>query len=148
MLYLWLGHHEVGGLAGHRNFGLPLTGYVTKWVMTLDELRKAGWESYARFSLLAMVSLTTQAAVLVISRDWNNPWWRVGMASCVLMVFLGDAVWEGHPGAMTRVLLPMTFAFNLVLPRTRWFWPLFILGNVTVLPGLETIQAPLLSPRL
>ncbi len=143
MLYLWLGNHESANMAGIRNFGLPLTGYVTEWATTMAELREASWGP-ARFSLLALISLTTQVAVLVIIRDWSNPWWRVGMVSCVLMVFLGDAVWEGHPGAATRVLLPMTFAFNLVLPRNRWFWLLFILGNLTVLPGLETVRAPFL----
>ena len=39
------------------------------------------------------------------------------------------------------VLLPMTFAFNIILPRNRWFWPLFVLGNLTVLHSLEVIQA-------
>jgi hypothetical protein len=53
------------------------------------------------------------------------------------MIFLGQAVWEGHPGAATRVLMPMTFAFNLLLPSTRWFWLLWVLGNVNVLDGFR-----------
>ncbi len=36
----------------------------------------------------------------------------------------------------------MTFAFNVVVPRGRWFWPLVLLGNLSVLAGLETIHAP------
>jgi hypothetical protein len=60
------------------------------------------------------------------------------------MAALGPAVWEGVPGAVPRVLLPMTFAFNAVLPKNRWFWPLFVLGNLTVLPALHAIQAPFL----
>ncbi len=66
------------------------------------------------------------------------------MASCMLMVFLGPAVWQSYPGAVTRVLLPKTFAFNVVLPRNRWFWPVFVLGHLTVLPALHAIQAPFL----
>ena len=143
MFYLWAGDHEFRSVVGDRNFAAPLTGYAMQWGETLSGLREDGWASYARFSLLTQVSLTTQAIVLLSTRAWGNPWWRTGMASCGLMVFLGPAVWEGYPGAMTRVLQPMTFAFNVVLPRNRWFWPLFVLGNLTVLAALESIRPPL-----
>ena len=33
-------------------------------------------------------------------------------------------------GAYLRVLLPLTLAFNLLLPRNQWFWPAFVLGNL------------------
>ena len=148
MLYLWLTNHDLALLAGSRNFAAPLTAYSTKWLATLAELQQAGWESFARFSLFGLISLTTQTLVLLRYRDWANPWWQAGIASCLLMMVLGPAVWEGHPGAATRVLLPMTFAFNLVLLQARWFWPLFALGNLTVLAALETIRAPFLWPYL
>ena len=142
MLYLWAGNHGFGGFAGLRNFATPFTGYVEKWSVTLSLLREGGWDSFARFSLFALIGFTTQAAVLLILCDWQNPWWRVGMGSVVLMVVLGPAVWEGYPGAATRVLLPMTFAFNAVLPRNRWFWPLFVLGNLMVLPAMQALRVP------
>ena len=142
MLYLLAGSHEFGSFAGVRNFGAPLTGYVEKWSVTVAELRDGGWDTFARFNLLALIAFTTQAVVLVAVRDWRNPWWRAGVGSVVLMMFLGPAVWEGYPGAVTRVLLPMVFAFNAVLPRTRWFWPLFVLGNLSVLPALEALRVP------
>ena len=144
MLYLWIGNHEFRSIVGNSNFAAPFTGYVAQWSTTLSELREDGWASFARFSLLTLVSLTTQFTVLLSSRAWNNPWWRTGVASCVLMVFLGPAVWQSYPGAVTRVLLPMTFAFNIVLSRNRWFWPLFVLGNLTILPALHAIEAPFL----
>ena len=143
MLYLWVGSHELGGgFAGIRNFAAPLTGYMEQWSVTLSELQEGGWDSFARFSLLALIAFTTQATVLLVLFDWQNPWWRVGMGSVMLMVVLGPAVWEGYPGAVTRVLLPMTFAFNVVLPRNRWFWPLFVLGNLVVLPALQALRVP------
>ena len=142
MLYLWVGSHGFGGFAGLRNFAAPFTGYVAKWSVTLSELEAGGWDSFARFSLFALIAFTTQATVLLILFDWQNPWWRVGMGSVMLMVVLGPAVWEGYPGAVTRVLLPMTFAFNVVLPRNHWFWPLFVLGNLVVLPALEALRVP------
>ena len=36
----------------------------------------------------------------------------------------------------------MTFAFNMVLPRNGWFWPLFLVGNLSVIPALETLRVP------
>ena len=155
-LYLLLGSHELGGLGGlgggltelvgggsvSGNFGLPFSGYASKWAATVAELRAAGGGGVARFSLFALIGLTTQAVVLLAARDWRNPWWRAGIGSVVLMAFLGPAVWEGYPVAVTRVLLPMVFAFNAVLPRTAWFWPLFVLGNLSVLQSLEYLRVP------
>ena len=145
MLYLLLGSHELGGMAGStglRNFGPPFSAYAAKWVSTVAELRESGWGSFARFSLLALIGFTTQAATLLVVREWRDPWWRVGVGSVVLMAFLGPAVWEGNPGAVTRVLLPMTFAFNARLRGSRWFWPLFVLGNLAVLQSLEALRVP------
>ena len=91
------------------------------------------------FKLLALISLGTQAMVLVAVRAWTSAWWRVGIVSCALMLVLGPAVWGGHPSAATRVLVPMTIAFNAVLPFNRRFWPLFVLGNLTILDGLTAL---------
>ena len=143
MLYLLAG--DVGGnlgLRGVRNLGVPFAGYVQRWSVLLPDLHDLGSNGNVRLALLALLGLTTQAAVLLCVREWRNAWWRTGVVSVVLMVFLGSAVWEGHPLAVTRVLLPMTFAFNAVLPRNAWFWPLFAVGNLSVLPALETLRMP------
>jgi len=131
--------YRFGGL---RNFALPLEAYVDTWSVTLDRLRADGWQSFSRFKLLALVSLTTQVAVLCARPRWRHAWWRVGVLYGLLMLVLGPAVWEGHPGAETRVLLPLTVAFNILLPRGRAFWPLLVLGNLTVIAGLEILQVP------
>jgi len=56
-----------------------------------------------------------------------------GASYAVLMIFLGDAVWESYPSAAARVLLPMTVAFNILVPRGKW-WPiLLVVGNLGVL---------------
>ncbi len=90
-------------------------------------------------SVFALIGLTTQLAVLVSTRGWRTGWGRVGLAYAVLMLVLGPAVWEDHPGAAPRVLLPMTVAFNVALRERAWFWPLYVLGNLTVIPGLAAI---------
>lgn len=61
-----------------------------------------------------------------------NPWWRVGVAYGVLLLFLGPWVWSGY-WAACRAVLPLTIAFNLLLPANRAFWPLLILGNLSLL---------------
>jgi hypothetical protein len=148
-LLLWIGYLWYMGLppdaAGHRNFAAPFTGYVDKWVMTVRALGADGWDSFARFSLLGLVSLTTQFLVLLWQRDWRSPWWRMGVAYAGLMAVLGSAVWEGDPGAATRVVVPMTIAFNVLLPKHRWFWPLWVLGNASVVHGVEVMRLPWLS---
>ena len=131
---------------GARNLAAPLVGYGEKWAATLAALEAEGWGSFPRLSLLSMTALTTQAAFLLLSRQWNVAWWRTGVVYLALMAVLGPAVWEGHPGAATRVVLPMTFAFNVLVLRSRWFWPLWVLGNLSVLGGLEAIHAPVFGP--
>jgi hypothetical protein len=69
-------------------------------------------------------------------------WWRVGAAFAVMMAFLSTPVWEGYPGAATRVLLPMTLAFNVLLPRAAKWWPLLLLGNLTVAATVFEFSPP------
>ena len=68
-------------------------------------------------------------------RAINHPWWRIGAAYSILLLFLSYWVWSGY-WAACRAVLPMTIAFNLLLPPNRFFWPLWILGNLTLLHGV------------
>ena len=139
--YLW----NIGlsaGSAGSRAFAMPFAGYANKWATTVHALSAEGWASFARFGLLGLVALTTQVLVLLWQRDWRNPWWRMGIAYAALMVMLGPAVWESGPGAVMRVVVPITIAFNVLLPKVRWFWPLWVLGNLSVLHGFDVMRMP------
>lgn len=126
----------------------PFAGYLTKWIATAEEIRISGWFTFARFNLAFLIGLTVQAGYLLWRREWGNPWWRVGVAYCLLLPFLTDIVWEGYPGAAPRVLLPIAFAFNVLVPKSRWFWPLAILGNLSAWHGIQTIGVPFLSGHL
>jgi hypothetical protein len=147
LLYLWY-RYPVSELMGNDNFSVPFAAYGAKWTSVAAGLRDHGWWSPDRFSLLVLVSLTTQAAFLIAHREWRNPWWRMGVMYCVLLPTLGMAVWAGEAGAAVRVLIPMTFAFNVIVSRSRWFWPLVIFGNLSVLYGLQRIQVPWLAQYL
>jgi hypothetical protein len=131
------------------SFARPLSAYVTKWSVTLSQLRALGWwGSWARFNLAALVSVTVQAGFLLARREWGSPWWRAGAAYCALMLFLSNPVWEGDPGAVMRVVLPMSVAFNVLVVRSRWFWPLVIAGNLTVFHGIHMLRVPGISALL
>jgi len=142
--YLWSLRFSTD-LAGARNFDWPGMAYLEKWRVAVQAIELEGWETYARFSLFGLVGLTTQALVLMWHRSWHSAWWRLGIVYMVLMLVLGPAVWEGHPGAISRVVIPMTVAFNVLLPRNRWFLPLWILGNLGVFYGFEIMRLPWLS---
>ena len=43
------------------------------------------------------------------------------------------------------MLLPVSFAFNVLVVQSRWFWPLVILGNLSVWHGLPMIGVPFLT---
>ena len=61
----------------------------------------------------------------------------LGAGYLALMLVMNEVLWDPATGAMTRVVLPMTVGFNVLLvqePRGR-FWPWFILGNLHVIPG-------------
>lgn len=130
------------------NFALPFTGYVDRGAEMIHALQADGWSSPARFSLASLVGLTTQGVFLATRWDWRSPWWRLGVGYLVLMATLNEPVWEGYPGASMRVLVPMSFAFNVLVARSRWCWPLAIVGNLAVLEGLVQIEVPFVSDWL
>lgn len=131
------------GSAGARAFDFPLHAYWMKLRQTFVELSSGqGDAALPRGNLYRMIALTVQLAFLVARPRFKEVWWRVGAAYAVLMIFLGEAVWEGYPDAASRVLLPMTLAFNILLPRGRAWLPLLILGNLSVLTTFDLARPP------
>jgi hypothetical protein len=52
------------------------------------------------------------------------------------MLIAHPVVWAGYPGAITRVVLPLTVGFNILLrAQQRGFWIWFGLGNLHLLPA-------------
>ncbi len=147
-LALWLAYiaWRVGAPAdtGARNFDLPLVAYGRKWSEVLASLPDAS-AAFAGpvWSLLMMVALTVQLVFLVARPRWREAWWRIGASFALLLVVLGDAVWEGYPGAASRVLLPMQVAFNVLVPAGRAWLPVLVLGNLTLVSAPSVLQPPL-----
>lgn len=133
-----------GEMAGERNFDLPLVAYFGKWREVWANLPAATMESPdAVWSLFAVIALTVQLLFMIARPAPRDLWWRIGLSFSVLMIVLGEAVWEGFPGAASRVLLPMQLAFNVLVPSGRRWLPVLLLGNLTVLSAPNILMPPL-----
>jgi len=149
-LALWLGYLQWRfgpGEPGLGNLTWPLLGWIRKWWLELPDLASDNYRWLATTTLLAQAGLTVQAAWLLWRRDWNAAAWRLGAGFVALMALLGQAVWEGHPGAATRVLLPLTAAFNLTAVRGRARWGWLAAGNLGVFAGVLALWHVPQNPR-
>lgn len=131
-LYVQQRFASAPGSDGLGNFTWPLFGLLTQAKYSVREVSLGNLDSRYTFSLIGILGLGTQAWTLWRCPHPQSPWWRIGAAYSVLLIFLGPWVWSGY-WAACRAVLPMTIAFNLLLPATRSFWPLWILGNLTML---------------
>lgn len=126
---------------GVRNFAPPFAAYGHKWQETIGSLPAFSSSNLGPLANLAMlIALTVQFLYLVLRPQWQQAWWRVGASFALLLVFLGGAVWEGEPSAASRVLLPMQFAFNVLVPARRWWLPVLLLGNLTLFFGPAMLE--------
>lgn len=132
---------------GWGNFTWPVAGLLEKWRAVIDALSTVADRPLAWTTLLATLGLTVQAAFFFVRREPTDRWWRIGVAYAGLMLCLGTAVWEGFPGAATRVLLPLNLAFNVRVHRSHASLGWLLLGNLGVLAGLLTVRDVPASPR-
>lgn len=132
--WLYVRQHLPGtsGQEGLGNFTWPLYGLLIQAKHSLGELVLGNFDGRHSFGLIALVGLLVQAWSLWSNRQLSNPWWRVGAAYSLLFLVLGSWVWSGY-WAVCRAVLPMTIAFNLLLPASSRFWPVWIIGNLTIL---------------
>lgn len=122
------------GVAG--NLTLPFVGMWGSFVEAGRMMFVEGnFSSRYVFRIVAMLGLLGQCAYLVYNPKLDNRWWRIGIVYAVLFVCLGPSVWGGY-WAITRTILPMTIAFNLLLDRNaRYFWWLLIGTNLCAIHG-------------
>lgn len=128
---------------GARNFGLPLVEFWRMAMRSIDSVvNSTSSLNYTIAGVFTVVSLGTQVLFFALRPRWRDPWWRVGTAFALLMATLGESVWEGYPSAAARVLLPMLLAFNILVPRGIRWWPVLLLGNLTILSTPNFVRLP------
>jgi hypothetical protein len=132
---------------GWANLTLPVFGFVEKWVEAGYAFTWVDDGLLTWSTLFATAGLTTQGVFFLTRWRLDDSWWRLGAAYTVLLLCLGTAVWEGFPGAATRVLLPLTLAFNVFAHRTRAALAWLILGNLTVFAGFVALRDPPIHTR-
>lgn len=117
------------------NFTWPLLGLLDHLKTCAAAILAGNLDGRYTMGLLAALGFLVQILVLWRAPEPRSAWWRIGAVYSLLFVFLSPWVWSGY-WATCRALLPMTVAFNLLLPAQRHFWPLWVLGNLTLLHGL------------
>lgn len=122
----------------------PFRAYLGNWQSALTGVQLHGLTSLPMQALLVVIALTVQAIFLIWSRLFDQPWWRLAAAYAALMLIVHPVVWHGYPGAITRVVLPLTFGFNILLARRggRAFWIWFVLGNLHLVPAQNAMPIP------
>jgi hypothetical protein len=127
---------------GMGNFTLPFVGWVEKFGAAWRDLNSRDSVPISRAVMVTIIALVVQWLFFALRWRPAERWWRVGAAFALMMVFLSTPVWEGYPGAATRVLLPMTLAFNVLVPRGFRWLPVLIAGNLTVAASVFEFSPP------
>ena len=142
-LLLWLDYlrsiYRSTTFAGTGLLVLPGTALAQTWWQFLTA---AAVHPFTGDGLLfwELFALAAQAAYLLVRREYRTPWWRVAAGYAVLLLLLDRTLADPHTGAITRVLLPLTVGFNVLLatePRAARFWPWFVVGNLHLLPAMR-----------
>ncbi len=134
LLYLRL--HADPLAPGQGNFSWPLAAWAGKLAAALTALKYQPETMLAATTLLAFIALTVQLIYVAVHPSPRSPWWRLGLVYGLLLLCLGPAVWEGDPGAATRVLLPLALAFNVLAVRRAAGAPWLLAGNLAVFSGV------------
>jgi hypothetical protein len=122
---------------GIGNFTWPLVGFIEKWGATFSNYaREPQFAWLNTTTLLATIALTVQAAFILRKPRGQDIWWRVALTGVAMLTCFGTAVWEGHPGAATRVVLPMSLAFAVLVVRERASLAWLVAGNLSLFSGM------------
>jgi hypothetical protein len=129
-------------LAGTNGLVLPGTAIADVWRDALVAVTRNGLLSSDALWFSLLVSLAVQALYLLTRREYGRPWWRVAVAYGVLMLVLDRVLANPVTGAITRVMLPMTIGFNILLAseqRGLRFWPWFAAGNLHLISAFRVM---------
>jgi len=135
ILYISLRLGISGSFGSSGNFAFPGTAIIHQATNLFGKmLNPFDFESFTM--LLALISITFQSLFMFFHPNPRNPIWRVGVASAVLFLFLGEEVLM-QDIAFCRALLPLTFSFNFLLKdNENNFFKWLIIGNMGLFGGI------------
>jgi hypothetical protein len=128
--------------AGADQFMTPGAALTASLMRTWSAVRAQGLLSADGLALGLMASLVVQAAYVLVRREYSAAWWRVAVPYVVLMLLLDRVLADPRTGAITRVMLPLTVSFNVLLATERRparFWSWFVAGNLHLLSALTVM---------
>jgi hypothetical protein len=118
----------------------PFTGFAGKVSATVAGFHHGHLQALQIGTALCLLALVVQSACVIaalVRTRGKAPWALVAAPFVVLATTLHPVVWEGLPGAFTRVLLPITVGANVLLAQQdRPAWWLIILANLGVVAGV------------
>lgn len=120
-------------LAGTDSFVFFGSGLAQNWRILLAGLESPRHVLGSIFPACILLSIVIQTAFIFVRREYLVPWWRVACVYAVMLLFLDPVLVAPSTAAITRVMLPLTVGFNILLAREQraWhFWPWFALGNL------------------
>ena len=143
-LALWLDYlrsiYLDATLAGGEHVTQPLSGLLWKVKSIERAISSGALTSATRDDALAFAAFLAQAIWLIwfiATRRSLSAWVLVGASFLVLTLATYRPVWDGTPGAYTRVAMPLMIGVNVLLAReARAPWWLIGLVNLSVVPGV------------
>jgi len=148
---LWLDYlrsiYRDAAFAGGDHIVFPLSGFLHKVSATSAHLMSDGVSVSPVASATVLAGFVAQGVALA----WCTwVWWRSGTGTrtwllvawpfLLLGLVMHSVVWEGSPGAITRVTLPLTVGVNIALaanPRASWW--LILTANLGVISGVMAL---------
>jgi hypothetical protein len=141
-LLVWMDYlrsiYRGAALATGGNITTPFVGLAWKARVTFHELTAGAWRLPALSSLMAIIAFVTQVAFVIwlaaSRRAQASAWLPIGLSYAALGLVAHQVVWNGSPGAITRVALPLAIGFNVLARKAPW--PVLALGNLGVVSGV------------
>jgi len=142
-LALWMDYlrsiYRTSALAGGGHITQPFLGLASE-VRSIAAHLGDGFTAVVRDDVTALVAFTAQACWIVwrmVRHRDASPWTMVASAFLVLALVAHPVVWDGAPGAYTRVALPLAMGVNVLLARDpRASWWVIALVNLSTIPGV------------
>ncbi len=135
--------------SGGGHITIPLSGLWWKLRATTDATLATGLTLGTIANIASLTAFAGQTAGLLwCTRRWfragsgSRSWLMVAWVFLLLGLVAHRVVWEGTPGAFTRVTLPLAAGVNAALasaPRAPWW--LIVAANLGVISGLMAFAA-------